>query len=208
MIKGETPHLERLEHRQSTRGCCVEVGPDVVLELVHGDDVVITSDPYFAAEVVDGRRREAPSAHAWRRDMGAVAAQEVWWSETRTGPVSRTGPVFAEYKDCTEYQTRSWAHARTTRYLARDLLSPGTSSTPLLPLLSALTCQGQEARVVPPLDVPPGHQLVQLALRHDGVGDVKTRVLPYKWLVGVEHLQKPAWDGMGGYLLEQVVGVV
>mmetsp|Transcript_9586 Transcript_9586/g.20422 ORF Transcript_9586/g.20422 Transcript_9586/m.20422 type:complete len:458 (-) Transcript_9586:436-1809(-) len=56
---------------------------------------------------------------------------------------------------------------------------------------AAHACQREQAGVVPAVDVSAHDQLVELALGHDGVGDVEARVLPHKGLVGVQHLKQP-----------------
>jgi len=47
------------------------------------------------------------------------------------------------------------------------------------------------------MHVPPHDQLVQLALGHDGVGDVQPAVLPHQRLVDAQRLQEPAGGKAG-----------
>eukprot|EP00955_Chlamydomonas_euryale_P115938 366388-Chlamydomonas_euryale.AAC.10 len=85
--------LERPQHRQRARRRRVKVGAHVVLELVHGDGVVVASDADLADEVVDGGGRDAAPAHAcWHWRQGCAFA-EVRLRSGVHGHSSRPGPT-------------------------------------------------------------------------------------------------------------------
>lgn len=50
--------------------------------------------------------------------------------------------------------------------------------------------QREQAGIIPAIDQAACDQLVQLALRHDVVGDAQARVLPDDWLVQIERLHR------------------